>query len=123
MFYPQICKHQDLYRVDVVFDTYKEQSLKKKTRVKREKGVRICPHSRNLQCTGELIARGLPFLHFLHSWLYQVMFLSHVTKHTASKVQCRFDATSNVFSDLSQQPTLIQVQEAMPTIERFTVLP
>ena len=28
-----------------------------------------------------------------------------------------------MFSDLSQQPTLIQVQEAMPTIERFTVLP
>ena len=43
MFYPQICKHQDLYvadTVDVVFDTYKEQSLNTITRVKRGTGVR-----------------------------------------------------------------------------------
>ena len=42
VFYPQIRKHQDLYvtdKVDVVFDTYKEESLKTTTGVKRGKGV------------------------------------------------------------------------------------
>ena len=43
VFYPQICKHQDLYvtdRVHVVFDTYKDQSLKTTTSVKRGEGFR-----------------------------------------------------------------------------------
>ena len=43
MFYPQIRKLQNLYvadRVDVVFDTYKDQSLQTATRVKRLKRVR-----------------------------------------------------------------------------------
>ena len=43
VFCPQIRKHQNLYvadRVDVVFDTHKEQSLKTATRLKRGKVVR-----------------------------------------------------------------------------------
>lgn len=42
LFYPQICKHQHLYvadRKDVVFDTFKEQTLKTTTCVNRGKGV------------------------------------------------------------------------------------
>ena len=43
VFYPQIRKQMNEYsaqRVDIVFDTYKDQSLKASTRVKRGKGVR-----------------------------------------------------------------------------------
>ena len=43
VFCPHIRKQQDLYvadRVDVVFDTYKEQSLKTTTRLKRRKSIR-----------------------------------------------------------------------------------
>ena len=54
-------------------------------------------------------------------WLWLSIILSHVSKHTAWKVWCPFYAIWNVFSYLSQKATLIQVQEAMLTIERFTV--
>ena len=43
VFYPQIRKQMNEYsaqRVDIVFDTYKDQSLKGSTRVKRRKGIR-----------------------------------------------------------------------------------
>ena len=43
VFYPQIRKQMNKYfaqRVDIVFDTYKDQSLKASTRVKRGKGIR-----------------------------------------------------------------------------------
>ena len=43
VFYPQIRKQMNEYsaqRVDIVFDTYKDQSLKASTRVKRGKGIR-----------------------------------------------------------------------------------
>ena len=45
-----------------------------------------------------------------------------MTKHTAWKVWYLFDVISNMFSHLRQQPMLMQVQEAMPTFESFTVL-
>ena len=73
------------------------------------------------QRIGELKARDLPFFHGF-TGCNQVQFLSHVTKHTAWKVWCLFTAISNVFSDFCQQPRLMQVQEVMTNIERFTVL-
>ena len=63
----------------------------------------------------------MPFFH-VFTGCGQVSFLSHVTEHTAWKVWYLFDATSNVFNDLGQKPTLMQVQGAMLNIERFMVL-
>ena len=71
---------------------------------------------KTFQRIGELKARSFQFFNAF-TGCDQASFLSHVTRHTAWKVWCLFDAISNVFSDLSQQPTLMQVQEAMPTIE------
>ena len=86
-----------------------------------EKNWKFVPIYKAFQCMGESRACGLPFFHAF-TGSDQVSFLSHVTKHTAWKVWCLFDAISNVFSDLSQQPMLMQVQESMLTIERFAVL-
>ena len=85
------------------------------------KNRKFVPIHENFQRIGELKARGLPFL-YAFTGCDQILFLSHVTKYTAWKVCCLFDTISNVFSDLSQQPTLMQIQETMSTIERFTVL-
>ena len=60
------------------------------------------------------------------TWIYLTS--NHVT--TRKRIRgcfytwkiCLFDAISNVFSNLSQQPTLMQVQEAIQTTEKFTVL-
>ena len=74
------------------------------------------------QRIGELKARGLPFFHTFTDCDQVLFLLSQATKHTTWKIWCLFDAILNVFSDLSHQPTLIQVQKAMPTVERFTEL-
>ena len=55
-----------------------------------------------------------------HRWIKNSW--SHVTEYTAWKVWCLFDAIVSVFSNNSQQPTFMQLQEAMPPIERLTVL-
>ena len=85
------------------------------------KNRKFVPIHETFQRIGEVKAHGLPFFHAF-SGCDQVSLLPHVAKHTAWQVWCLFDVISNVFSDLNQQPTLMQVQEAMPTIERFTVL-
>ena len=51
----------------------------------------------------------------------QVSFLSHVTKLSAWKVWELFDDVTSVFVKLRNQPSLNEVKDAMPTLERFTV--
>ena len=70
---------------------------------------------------GEEKAQALPFFHAF-TGCDQVSFLSHVTKISAWKVWQSFDEITPFFCMLSQQPTLIQVEEARSVIERFTVL-
>ena len=52
----------------------------------------------------------------------QVYFLSHVTKFSAWKLWKFFDDVTSVFIKLTNQPPFNEVKDAMPTLERFTVL-
>ena len=52
----------------------------------------------------------------------QVSFLPHMTKDAAWKVWSLFGDVAPTFKALSQQPTFTQIQDALPTTERVTVL-
>lgn len=86
-----------------------------------EKNWKFVPIHKAFQCMGESRACGLPFFHAF-TGCGQVSFLSHVTKHTAWKVWYPSGAASSLFNDLGQEPTLMQVQGAMSTIEKVMVL-
>ena len=79
------------------------------------------PIHETLEHIGECKAHGLPFFHAF-TGCNQVSFLSHVTKSAAWKVWNLFDDVTPIFAALSHQPTFTQIQVAMPTIERLTVL-
>lgn len=70
---------------------------------------------------GEERARTMPFSHAM-TGCDQVSFLSYVTKLSAWKVWELYDDVTSVFIKLRNQPSLIEVKDAMPTLERFTVL-
>ena len=66
-------------------------------------------------------AMGLPFFHAF-TGCDQVSFLSHVIKSSAWKVWKSYDEVTPYFAPLSNQPSLDEVQAAVPTLERFTVI-
>ena len=85
------------------------------------KNRKFFPIQETLEHIGECKVCGFPFFHAF-TGCDQVSFLSHVTKSAAWKVWNLFDDLTPIFAALSHQPTLTQIQDAMPTIERFTVL-
>ena len=70
---------------------------------------------------GESKARGLPFFHAF-TGCDQVSFLSHVTKKSAWKVWELFEEVTPVFITLSNKSSTTDVRNAIPILERFTVL-
>ena len=52
----------------------------------------------------------------------QNSFFSHVTKHNAWKLWLVFPDITEAFAKLSSQPTLEEVRDIFPTVERFVVL-
>ena len=63
-------------------------------------------------------------IRFLHSFTGcdQVSLMAHVTKKSAWKVWQIYPEVTKYFIKLSNQPSLDDVKEALPTLERFTVL-
>ena len=70
---------------------------------------------------GEERTRTMPFSHAM-TGCDQVSFLSQVTKLSACKVWELYDDVTSVFIKLRNQSSLSEVKDAMPTLERFTVL-
>ena len=70
---------------------------------------------------GEERTKTMPFSHAM-TGCDQVSFLSQVTKLSACKVWELYDDVTSVFIKLRNQSSLSEVKDAMPTLERFTVL-
>ena len=70
---------------------------------------------------GEERTRTMPFSHAM-TGCDQVSFLSQVTKLSACKFWELYDDVTSVFIKLRNQSSLSEVKDAMPTLERFTVL-
>ena len=70
---------------------------------------------------GEERTRTMPFSHAM-TGCDQVSFLSQVTKLSACKVWELYHDVTSVFIKLRNQSSLSEVKDAMPTLERFTVL-
>ena len=70
---------------------------------------------------GEERARSMPFFHAM-TGCDQVSFLSQITKLSVWKVWELFDDVTTVLLKLWNQPSLNEVKDAMPILERFTVL-
>ena len=70
---------------------------------------------------GESKALGLPFFHAF-TGCDQVSYFSKVSKGSAWKMWDLFDDITPVFQRLSCKPSLSEVKESLPIIERFTVL-
>ena len=64
---------------------------------------------------------GLPFFMAV-TGCDQVEFFCHVSKTTAWKVWTLFPEADAVFAKLSDRPSLTDIEEAMPVLERFVVL-
>ena len=73
------------------------------------------------QHLGEEKTLALPFFHAF-TGCDQVSFMSFVSKNTAMKIWNFFYEATPVFIRLSDQPTIEDVNKAMSTINRFTVL-
>ena len=85
------------------------------------KNRKFFPIQETLEHIGECKARGFPLFHAF-TGCDKVSFMSHVTKSAAWKVWNLFDDITPIFAALSHQPIFTQIRDAMPTIERFTVL-
>ena len=85
------------------------------------KNRRFFPVHEIYQHLGEEKTLALPFFHAF-TGCYQVSFMSFVSKNTAMKIWNFFYEATPVFIRLSDQPTIEDVNKAMPTINRFTVL-
>ena len=85
------------------------------------KNRKFFPIQETLEHIGECKARGFPLFHAF-TRCDKVSFMSHVTKSAAWKVWNLFDDITPIFAALSHQPIFTQIRDAMPTIERFTVL-
>ena len=85
------------------------------------KNRKFFPIQETLEHIGECKARGFPLFHSFIG-CDKVSFMSHVTKSAAWKVWNLFDDITPIFAALIHQPTFTQTRDAMPTIERFTVL-
>ena len=85
------------------------------------KNRRFYPIHAIFEDIGEEKAQGMPFFHAF-TGCDQVSFLANITKSSAWKIWCSYDEITPYFKMLSQQPTILQVEDAGSALERFVVL-